>query len=402
MSLPFVLPDKHLHLSMDAINQHSVYDQSSSGGTAKVEWIDFENKHWRCTVYNTDEDSQCGFHMYWSQSPYQNVDFSKYDILKLHLQYQGPTERIAIFLRNNDEGLVNLDESKVNSVYILSEDIKGSLEIRMSEFQVAEWWVEEYNVPRSEAYVQIDSIFSLELDFGNRVQLGVHEYSLKGIELIGQWIKPESMYLWVLLVWISSALVYVIANWIIQLRQTKLYREKLGRVRGEKDKFQLLSITDPLTGLLNRAGMEKEVLSILGTHNTLYGCCLIILDIDFFKNINDSLGHEVGDTVLVGLSKLVSNTLRKTDVLARWGGEEFVLLIPDNGKKENLVFSNKLREHISKYQFLNTKELTITASLGVAPFIQGETFEQCFKRADTALYKAKHSGRNRCEFADSI
>ncbi len=119
---------------------------------------------------------------------------------------------------------------------------------------------------------------------------------------------------------------------------------------------------------------------------------LILLDIDYFKHINDVLGHLTGDVVLKTLSELLSCQIRKSDILARWGGEEFAILLFDSDQKNARYLAEKLCTMIGEYDFGIGKK--VTCSFGVTVHRKGETDIDFIKRADDALYAAKRSGRN--------
>ena len=124
---------------------------------------------------------------------------------------------------------------------------------------------------------------------------------------------------------------------------------------------------------------------------------LIMMDIDYFKRINDTYGHQVGDGVLMNVAHTLSNTIRTGDVLARWGGEEFVCLLPNVNIEKLLYVAEKLRSAIEETQTLESEK--VTGSFGVSIYTLGDTEVSLLHRADTALYKAKAKGRNRIEFA---
>ena len=119
---------------------------------------------------------------------------------------------------------------------------------------------------------------------------------------------------------------------------------------------------------------------------------IILFDIDHFKKINDTYGHDIGDKVLVELSALVKNLLRNHDMLARWGGEEFVILSPNTVLKDARVFANRLRREIERFPFSYIGN--VTCSFGVAEYTAGDTPESLLKKTDEALYLSKHNGRN--------
>ena len=151
---------------------------------------------------------------------------------------------------------------------------------------------------------------------------------------------------------------------------------------------------DPLTGAFNRLGIEEAIgLGLQEWHKYRKPLSLIMIDIDHFKQVNDRYGHDIGDLVLSNLSNIVQQHIRTQDLLARWGGEEFVLVCRDTDIESARALADKLRELIAK-QTLHNK-ISITASFGVATLKTQENIEQLFKAADNALYKAKAAGRNR-------
>ncbi|MDF1877057.1 GGDEF domain-containing protein [Sulfurimonas sp. SAG-AH-194-L11] len=166
----------------------------------------------------------------------------------------------------------------------------------------------------------------------------------------------------------------------------------------ESTKHELisLSVKDKLTNIGNR----KYYDDILHEHITLaqrypHEFSLVLLDIDFFKKINDSLGHDIGDKVLREYTKFIEHHLREVDIFCRIGGEEFVLILPHTTKDKAYLLTQKLRMLIQ-----NHKKITpITMSFGVVQYEKGDDAETIFKRADTALYKAKDTGRNKVVIA---
>lgn len=167
----------------------------------------------------------------------------------------------------------------------------------------------------------------------------------------------------------------------------------------DKKRIEFLSITDPLTKLYNRNKfndvMEKMFLRRHWDMDNSFS--LVIVDIDHFKQVNDTYGHGTGDEVLKAAAERLSQTLRTGDVVARWGGEEFVCLLPNVTVGSALLVAEKLREGFESLEIPNVRR--ITASFGVSVYRQGDTPEELFHRADKALYKAKHNGRNRVEIA---
>lgn len=166
----------------------------------------------------------------------------------------------------------------------------------------------------------------------------------------------------------------------------------------DKKRIELLSITDPLTKLFNRHKFNEVFENMLMRRHWSEGNTfgLIIADIDYFKRVNDTYGHQAGDKVLVSVAHTFAETVRVGDVLARWGGEEFVFLLPDVEVTKTLHVAEKLRAAVEKTEIPNVGK--VTASFGVSIYTAGDTIESMMHRADTALYEAKENGRNRIEF----
>ncbi|APR99722.1 diguanylate cyclase [Pajaroellobacter abortibovis] len=162
--------------------------------------------------------------------------------------------------------------------------------------------------------------------------------------------------------------------------------------------LERLATTDGLTGLLNKTAMlnitTQKITSAERSHQKL---SLLILDIDFFKKVNDHYGHDTGDIVLQGIGAILSKQKRTTDVAARFGGEEFILLCEQTDEKGAMLLAERIREECAKQLFITSqKPLHVTCSLGISIFPDhGHTWDVLFKRADEALYYSKRSGRNR-------
>jgi diguanylate cyclase (GGDEF)-like protein len=194
----------------------------------------------------------------------------------------------------------------------------------------------------------------------------------------------------------SLAIVY--ASYFFEVSANSAYKT-IQEIR-EKEKIHLLeleklSVTDQLTGLRNRRYFDDnfaiERQKIKRYNNKL---CLIMIDIDHFKRINDEYGHQVGDIVLKEFSELLSKNIRATDLLSRWGGEEFIILLPETSLENSMLIAEKIHTVINEYSFSNIGELT--ASFGVSKVDpNSKSNMESFYQVDTALYQAKNQGRNR-------
>lgn len=152
---------------------------------------------------------------------------------------------------------------------------------------------------------------------------------------------------------------------------------------------------DELTGLPNRRGIKPHLDDAVSELNNKHvPSCLLILDFDHFKIINDTLGHDIGDKVLEEGGQLITDILRRRDIAARWGGEEFLVLLPDTPLQGGMILAEKLRENIHS-KLTASIGSDVSTTIGIVELCEGESIESSLKRADEALYEGKNSGRNK-------
>ncbi len=188
--------------------------------------------------------------------------------------------------------------------------------------------------------------------------------------------------------------------------RTKALQDELRKKNSQLEellaKVEALAITDPLTELFNRrhfeTALEKEF-KRTARYNSPLSCLMI--DIDHFKKINDEYGHQAGDSVLHKTASIIKKTFRETDILARWGGEEFIVLLPQTKKEVAVKSASRLREEIAnnKFPFLNGKTITVSIGIASAPDPSIDSEEKLVNACDLAMYEAKKKGRNRVEVA---
>jgi len=198
-----------------------------------------------------------------------------------------------------------------------------------------------------------------------------------------------------------SLFLLVIFSSLVVLVFYRISNQVYKKIRKNEQKLKLLATIDELTGAYNRRAflelIKKNVYRAKRYHEPL---SLMIFDIDFFKKINDTHGHGIGDEVLKSLVHVVFENIRQEDLLARWGGEEFMILMPQTTLKSAFDLAERLRKNIEKYEFSEVGKVTV--SLGLAEFSSKDDIESFIKRADDALYMAKGNGRNRVEFLPRV
>ena len=172
----------------------------------------------------------------------------------------------------------------------------------------------------------------------------------------------------------------------------KVRQQQVDKLRAER-----LAECDPLTGLLNRRGFNQQAASLWNTcRGNQRPLTLIMLDLDHFKELNDQHGHDFGDLALQAVAKLLEGTCRSADLTVRWGGEEFLLLLPETALAEAQALAERLRLAIQALELhVDGRSVRLSCSFGVAEHDQQEQFEQLINEADRRMYIAKQSGRNR-------
>lgn len=166
-----------------------------------------------------------------------------------------------------------------------------------------------------------------------------------------------------------------------------------------KKEAEKRAVTDRLTGLFNRTILDNLVnIEYERAKRSGKPISIILFDIDHFKRINDTYGHDKGDYVLKTIADIVKRTLRKSDYIIRWGGEEFLVILPETDLKGAILVAEKIRQNVEYFDFKDIGKVTV--SLGVAQIKTNENIDNAIKRADEALYLAKNRGRNRVEVSD--
>lgn len=173
------------------------------------------------------------------------------------------------------------------------------------------------------------------------------------------------------------------------------------RFKEMSDTFEKQAMQDPLTGILNRRGMYEKLKQEFSRSKRAKSVVTVMMcDIDHFKSINDQFGHSTGDEIIQSFASNFVSALRKQDVVARWGGEEYLFLLPDTKGEDALLLAEKLRKRIEGMKFTHeNKDFVATVSIGVHQVTEEDSINQAISKADKCLYQAKVAGRNLCILA---
>lgn len=181
-------------------------------------------------------------------------------------------------------------------------------------------------------------------------------------------------------------------------------REKNNKLMLLNEQLEEYAVKDPLTKLYNRRMMLtkfNEEISRCRRKKQVFS--IILLDIDKFKQVNDNYGHNFGDEVLITFSKLLTESKRLEDLVGRWGGEEFLIILPNTDRRGAYTVAMRIRNRINEYKYFNNdEEIHITATYGVAEFDQEDSIEKLIKKADFALYYGKDHGKNQVFVYDEL
>lgn len=393
------LPEKTLSLLPNPQVTHSLYGQQHNG-EGSVAWLDEKNDIWRC-INAPSYSYSCGYSLSFNSDPRKGLDFSEYEKLRIRLSHSGDSQRLRLFLRNYDDAYAKNDPeqlSKFMSVVIRATDFSSEATVALNEFSVGEWWIKMFDISREHSAPQLDNIATFGIDF---VSPGSNVVHVQKVELVGEWVSRESFYFSVLAFWLVIVIWEGLSKFYTLYQKSKKEAAEFSQLvesyhalEERKNELETLSTTDALTGILNRAGINQFLDRLFGSDYEKSHLGLILFDIDHFKRINDTRGHDVGDRILVELAKIIDDNTRSTDLFGRWGGEEFLLICPQSGAIQLRELAEKLRILVSRHPFECDNPLSVTVSLGATSVGANEPFEVVFKRLDKALYQAKEQGRN--------
>ncbi|MFT6988973.1 MAG: diguanylate cyclase (GGDEF)-like protein [Paraglaciecola sp.] len=340
----------------------------------------------------------------------KGLDVSQFRQLNLWLDHATTNQdTVLVFLKNREHISENVDPSsrnssnKSNHQTILPKVGSHYYSLSLSQFTVPSWWILLHKATGVVAKPSLDNVVGLRIATGDSLELRNVQIQLKRATLSGKWVSANLLYsllaiFWAFVITLHAGFrVYQLANQLQIKRSQNISLEKLNCFLSiQKDEFEVLAKTDSLTGVSNRAGTRDLFEHMQSHYDGVYS--LIMFDIDHFKVVNDTYGHQLGDEVLRDLSKLVVSLIRNTDHFARWGGEEFIVICPDTKMKEAVVMANHLRENIAVAIF--NGGVSVTCSFGLSKYQKKgkNTIQKMFEAADAAMYKAKEKGSNRIEY----
>ena len=376
-------------------------DDKNSNGTSVVEWLDQAKQKWKCTIGEL-KPRYCSLYLPIG-SDVEGMDFSRFDEVFVKGEYEGSAETIRIYLRNAEDlqsDSLDILETRYNQIEIPVEDFSKGATVHVDNFSVADWWLVQKKIPPESSRPRIDNVLLIELQTSSLVEPGEHVFQLEKIVWRGKAFNEKMLYRSLVLFWPVVILLLLsirLFNLKLRLNRNKREQQELIEVNKLLDlqnkEYVDLAKTDQLTAVANRFGIRDDIHTALKkwqVSGRLFS--IILIDIDNFKRVNDCWGHVVGDQILSMFARVVSSHVGKNNRLARWGGEEFLIVCPGATLQQAQTLAELIRRKVEQANF--HREFDVTASFGVA-VIKGPDLDELFKAADQALYHAKASGRNR-------
>lgn len=387
---------RRLLLDGRAPRQHlQVVDDRGSGGASTAELAEGAAGGplvMRCEIRHGFEWPFCELQIEMMKG---DLDLSRFSLMRLWLRAEGPTldrgaAQVRIFLRNYHPAYSatgNAIDLKPHEVVFAPAGQAMPVELRLSQFMVSSWWAQSHPLPVPLMGPQLDHVRIISFSTGGQVAPGTQLIRLDRAELIGNWVAPETFRLGLVGLWMFSLLGYLAwESWTV--------RGRLKRSMKRSRALEKMALRDPLTRVANRDGLNRALELLMQVQGELsFPLSVVFVDVDHFKRINDEHGHEVGDQVLTLLARTLRANLPRDDLLARWGGEEFVIVMPQTPAEESVAVAERLRQVLARTEW--PARLTVTASWGVAQASTAGEVDAALREADQAMYRAKRDGRDR-------
>ena len=318
----------------------------------------------------------------------QGVNLTGFDQVGLWLQ-QGdniqPSIRFQIHNFNSIYSKIGERETyKYHAVEFHQEFNAYPLWIDLKSFHVPTWWLTRHKLSLNDVGVDLSNIVTLGFVTGSRIEPASYQLTIERIEFRGKYFDSASVFMLLIGIWALAAVIFL-------SQRFTLARKDLAQAKQQKQVWEKKATLDPLTGAVNRIGAHKAFAKQIYSANKSDDFSIIFMDIDHFKRINDALGHGVGDKILKQFVQVLRKNIRDSDMIVRWGGEEFILICHNTALNPAVRLAEKLRAVIQAEPW--SEAVVMTSSFGVAQMCD-ESLERFIERADLALYSAKNNGRN--------
>ena len=386
-------------------------DSGQNGATTTTLNINKNSVLLECNIINKAKWPFCKIAVSLTNSIDNGIDLSSYHSVGLDIDYTSPLEgeRVRVYLRNFDPVYANIADPislKFNAIEYSPGMDQGLQIFPLRSFQVLSWWIAENNIPVDKSSRQFDNISIIEIATGSYIEEAPYGIKLNRLVFYGNWITESALVKLLLLLLVTTAVVVIFIERFLLNQKIKTSEAHSQHLRdanrllyNKSMKFEYLACTDSLTRIRNRHTVTEwlEEITIQTKLNNI-PFSMIFIDIDHFKVVNDTHGHSFGDEVLVKFTATIEMLIRRSDVFARWGGEEFIIFCPETNMGAAVDIAERIRDTIMTKEWGFDKQFNLTCSFGVAE-LADESCDDLIKRADLALLKAKKMGRNRIEIS---
>lgn len=373
----------------------SLFSDEANGGNSTAKFINDDANLFECHIKQSSIPLFCGASVTWWNGEDITKDLSVFEHLYIDISYIGASDNLVIFSRNefqspNEGTRVN---SKQQAVTMQTKSLNNTVKIELDDFRVPDWWINSHYISPEYAHIEMDKIITIGAMVEQPFSFYPEQIGIKKIIAEGKYFSKENLYGGLLLFWATLLLGEGTWRYLKMMQRVSQDEKKLKSLTKLSAEYKNRAETDLLTGLRNRDGLAQS-LAVIEKNNSRQDYGFLLIDIDHFKQINDQYGHDVGDKVLEELGILIKEKTRLSDLVTRWGGEEFIVLFRREANMNVFEFAEQLRLNIASNRFVKDLDLNITATIGAVNLTNEESFEKSFKRADTALYAGKRDGRN--------
>lgn len=491
------------------------YADQNSGGLSTAIWLDESRRLFRCEMRQSSIDPYCAFARKLGNGEDLGIRLDEYQGLKIKINYIGKQPQLRVFMRHFDPKFADANDvvsAKFQSVDIATREFASEVDIKLHEFVVDPWWLQQVKLPRAFSYAEFSNIIILGIEIPAPIVMGQHDFEIVSFTLYGEWVTKEQWYFGIALSWIVVLILIAIMRfiglkrssasalrtseerlnlalqggregiWEINNDNRKIYIERGGcvipqlpdeqtimslaefeklihaddkqRVRKyfnsfsfgggnvfntefrfvskhkrynwlqlighsihdktitgtirditkekkDKENLWMLANHDILTGLPNRGLFIKKLNEAIHNSSRTHSIvALLFLDLDKFKHVNDTQGHEAGDKLLKKVASFLSHLIDKDDTVARFGGDEFAIIL-NNAVDIKFIdrIAEKLIKPFNEGFCINKKNTGVGASVGIGLFPDhANTAEELLRCADMAMYHAKTDGYNKVRF----
>lgn len=384
-----------------AQSDHLVFSDGDIGGGTRV--TGQGPLHWSCELGSGNAYPYCGYELFLDRGKGSHgLNLTNMRSFAITMMYRGAATSFRVHLKNFDPHYsVRADDESPKYLRVEADTTPGRLqrtEFVPVDFGVADWWLRKRKLPPAFGRPQFDNITSLIVETGSEAPLGHHEFDVREIVVVKSILSDAQWYSLLLGTWIVMIVLYL-GYRLGNLRRALRERQTLAAL-ALRD-AQEAARRDPLTGLLNRRGLTERFDALVKERRNPYSLTVILIDIDHFKMLNDTHGHDAGDRVLADFATVIARNMRTVDMVARWGGEEFIVVCADIDRRGAQKIAEKLRDCIENFDFGECGP--VTASFGVHwTYTTEAELAPLVALADRALYTAKADGRNCCRLYRAV